>query len=159
VAGEVKVDDLMREIEDEVRRARRTRLVAHGAASDYADPQIYAAVDAVLRRAIDHRDHDALLMPDLVGDERDRRLETHLTFSSHRPVAGAAIVFLKRRVLLPMMRWLYEYSLENFRRQQRINTILFATIEELAIENAKLRQDIAGLQDGRIAGSNRSIAE
>ena len=50
------------------------------------------------------------------------------------------LIFVKRRMLLPMMRWLYEYSLENFRRQQRINTVLFACIEELAIENARLRQ-------------------
>ena len=37
------------------------------------------------------------------------------------------------------MHWLYEYSLENFRRQQRVNRLLFAAIEELAIENARLR--------------------
>ncbi|MFN7985490.1 MAG: hypothetical protein U0Q11_26925 [Vicinamibacterales bacterium] len=43
-------------------------------------------------------------------------------------------------MLLPLMRWLYEYSLENFRKQRRINQVLFACIEELAIENAWLRQ-------------------
>jgi hypothetical protein len=40
------------------------------------------------------------------------------------------------------MRWLYEYSLENFRRQRHVNQVLFACVEELAIENAKLRQQI-----------------
>jgi hypothetical protein len=80
----ISVERLMREIEDEVRRARRTRFV----------------------------------------------------------------VFVKRRLLLPATRWLYEYSLENFRRQQRVNALLFACVEELAIENAKLRK-LAELGSGR----------
>jgi Arc/MetJ family transcription regulator len=145
------VDALMLEIEDEVRRARRTRLLAQGAASDYQDPGLYAAVDALLRRAVDGRDHDALLLGELAASEGDADLQTHLQFSTHRRVLGPAILFVKRRVLLPMMRWLFEYSLENFRRQQRLNRIVFACLEELAIENARLRQDIAGLQDCRIA--------
>ena len=60
--------------------------------------------------------------------------------STHRPVVGPVVLFAKRRVLLPMMRWLFEYSQENFRRQQRLNRIVFACLEELAIENARLRQ-------------------
>ena len=40
-----------------------------------------------------------------------------------------------------MTRWLFEYSQENFRRQQRINAVLFACIEDLAIENARLRRE------------------
>ena len=51
------------------------------------------------------------------------------------------------------MHWLYEYSLENFRRQRRVNRLLFASIEELALENAKLKQEIGELKDGRIARS------
>ena len=33
-----------------------------------------------------------------------------------------------------------DYSLENFRRQQQVNRILFACLEELAIENARLER-------------------
>jgi hypothetical protein len=51
---------------------------------------------------------------------------------------------MKRRVLLPLTRWLFEYSQENFRRQDHVNRILFACIEELALENARLRRAIAG---------------
>ena len=47
------------------------------------------------------------------------------------------------RLLLPLTRWLFEYSQENFRRQDRLNRVLFACIEELAIENARLRQTLA----------------
>ena len=53
-----------------------------------------------------------------------------------------------------MTRWLYEYSLENFRRQQRLNLILFACIEELAIENAQGMQAGAG-RAGRAGGQGR----
>ena len=141
----------MREIEDDVRQARRRRLLARGGAGDYRDPAIYAGVDAVLRRALDARDHDALLLPDLMDGDPDWELSLHLRYASHRPVVGPLLIAVKRRVLLPMMRWLYEFSLENFRRQRRINTVLFAAIEELAIENARLRQALrtAGIDPDR----------
>ncbi|OFW24730.1 MAG: hypothetical protein A3H97_20125 [Acidobacteria bacterium RIFCSPLOWO2_02_FULL_65_29] len=130
----------MREIEDDLRRERRARLLEKGAPEDYRDADIYAAVEAVLRRAVETRNHDAVLLPDVLGDEDEWKLQTRLRFSSHRPIVGPIVVFLKRRLLLPITRWLYEYSLENFQRQQRVNRILFACIEELAIENAKLRR-------------------
>ena len=100
-------------------------------------PQTKGQVRYALSEA---RDPEALLLPDLLTSEADWDLSLHLKYSSHRPAAGGLIIWVKRRVLLPLMRWLYEYSLENFRRQRRINTVLFACIEELAIENARLRQ-------------------
>ncbi len=143
----VPVERLMREIEADVRQARRARLLARGGAADYRDPAIYATVDEVLRRAVDARDHDALLLPDFLSGEADWQLALHLRYASHRPLLGRWLIAVKRRLLLPLMRWLYEYSLENFRRQRRINTLLFACLEELAIENARLRQrlDAAGI--------------
>ena len=147
----LEVDRLMREIEDDVRRARRKRLLARGGATEYRDPDIYEHVDIVLRRALEARDHGALLLPDLLNSDPDWQLSTHLRFSSHRPVIGPVLIFIKRRILLPLTRWLYEYSLENFRRQQKLNTILLACIEDLAIENAKLRKSLERQErlDGR----------
>ena len=142
----IEVDRLMREIEDDVRRARRKRLLARGGAAEYRDPGIYEQVDIVLRRALEARDHGALLLPDFLSSDPDWQLTTHLKFSSHRPVIGPVLIFIKRRLLLPLTRWLYEYSLENFRRQQKLNTILLASIEELAIENAKLRKRLEGVE-------------
>ena len=136
----IEVDRVMRQLEDDVRRARRKRLLARGGADDYRDADVYEGVDLVLRRALEARDHDALLLPDFLSSDADWQLTTHLRFTSHRPVVGPVIVFFKRRLLLPLTRWLYEYSLENFRRQQHVNRVLFACIEELAIENAKLRK-------------------
>jgi hypothetical protein len=148
----VSVERLMRNIEDEVRQVRRGRLMAPGGSPSYDDRQVFAAVERVLRRAIEERDPQLLLIPDLLGDETEWRLDTKLTFSSHRPILGPVILFFKRRLLLPLTRWLYEYSRENFQRQQRINLLLFACIEELAIENARLVK-AAGLDDDGLAGA------
>lgn len=137
----------MTEIEADARRDRHARLAPAGAPG-YTDPEIFAAVDDLLRRAVE-RDEHAILLPDLLDDYEEWRLQTGLRFSSHRPVIGSALVFVKRRLLLPVMRWLFDYSRENFRRQQRMNRILAAAIEELAVENAKLRREIAGWREGR----------
>ena len=45
-------------------------------------------------------------------------------------------------LVMPVVRWLFEYSRDNFERQRRVNQVLFACIQELAIENAALRQQI-----------------
>ena len=87
----------MREIEDDVRRARRKRLLARGGAGEYRDPDIYEGVDIVLRRALEARDHDALLLPDFLSSEADWQLATHLRFTSHRRLVGPWLVFLKDR--------------------------------------------------------------
>lgn len=131
---------LMREIEDEVREQRRQRMLARGGPDEYQDEEVFAVVEDVLRRAAQGRNLDALLLPELLDADQDWELRLPLEFRSHRPVTGRLIVFLKKRVLLPLMHWLYEYSLENFRRQRLTNKLLFASIEELALENAKLRR-------------------
>lgn len=145
----VSVADLMQEIEERVRGDRRSRLLARGGPREYEDKDVFATVDAALRRALEGRDPDVLLLPDLVGDDHDWRLQTHLTFASHRGAIGPLIIWVKRRVVLPLVRWLHEYNLENFRRQERVNRLLFTCVEELAIQNAKLTKE---LQDRRIAG-------
>ncbi|MGE3707255.1 MAG: hypothetical protein AB7I13_18440 [Vicinamibacterales bacterium] len=139
-AANATVARLMREIEDEVREQRRRRVLARGGPDEYEDEVLFAIVEDVLRRAVQNRNLDALLLPDLVDADQDWDLRLPLAFSSHRPVAGPLIVFLKKRLLLPLVHWLYEYSLENFRRQRITNRLLFASIEELALENAKLRR-------------------
>jgi hypothetical protein len=52
----------------------------------------------------------------------------------------------KRRIILPLTRWLYEYTHQTFRRQHRVNRTVFAILEALAIENARLRQELEALQ-------------
>jgi len=130
----------MKEVEGAARRDRRDRLVAGGAAG-YSDPELFAEVDEVLRRAVE-RSNGTVLLPEVLPDDQEWRLDTSLRFSSHRPVIGPVIVFVKQRLLLPLVRWLVEYNRDNFRRQQRVNRLLAACIEELAIENARLRREL-----------------
>lgn len=140
----LEVGRLMSDLEDDVRRARRKRLLARGGATDYRDVDLYEKVDVTLRRALEARDHDALLLPDLLDSDEEWRLSLHLKWASHRSGVGPLLILVKRRLLLPMFRWLWEYSLENFRIQRRVNKVLFACVEELAIENARLRQALEG---------------
>jgi hypothetical protein len=146
----LSVERLMQAIEDEVRQERRARIVARGGPVEYRDPELYALVERALRRAAERQDAAAspLLLPELAGDAADWRLQTHLRFASHRPLTGGLLVFVKRRLLLPLTRWLYQYAADNFRRQERVNRLLFACVEELAIENAKLRLEIGTRPDG-----------
>jgi hypothetical protein len=138
----------METIEADVRSKVRKRLVDHGTAA-YQDEQVFESVRALLQRADAGRDRTSLMLPAILSDENDWALDTNLRLSSHRRAAGGAILFVKRRILLPLVRWLFEYSQENFRRQQRVNLILMACVEELAIENARLRRDLDALASRR----------
>jgi hypothetical protein len=135
----------MNAIESEARAKIRRRLVKQGV-SAYDDEQVFERVHALLQRAADGRNLDALLLPELLAADDEWALKPNLELSSHRPAAGGAILFAKRRILLPLTRWLFEYSQSNFRRQQRLNRILLACVEELAVENARLRRDVDALR-------------
>ena len=139
----VRVDAVMGDIERDVRARLRRHLVKRGGAADYEDEAIFDAVHALLARAVDGRNLDATLLPELVDGDVDWRLQTHLNLTTHRPgVAGRCILFVKKALVLPVTRWLFEYSQENFRRQDHLNRVLFACIEELALDNAHLRRKI-----------------
>ena len=84
----LRVEPLMREIEDQVRDELRRRMLARGGRPEYQDPEVFRSVDRLLRRAADRPDEQALL-PEFLGPESDWRLQTHLRFSSHRHVTGA----------------------------------------------------------------------
>ena len=144
----VKVERLMRDLEEAIRTERRARSLAHGGASEYRDPAVFADVEGLFRRVLETRDLDALLLPQLMDDVDSYSLRLRLRHASHRPVIGRLLVYIKRRILLPINRWLYDYMLDNFRRQERVNRLMFACIEELAIENARLRKSV-GLTDAR----------
>jgi hypothetical protein len=140
--AKLRVDAVMGEIERDVRARLRLHLIKRGGAADYQDEEIFDAVHALLARAVDERNLDATLLPELLDSDLEWRLRTHLALTTHRPAVGRFILFAKKKILLPMTRWLFEYSQENFRRQDHLNRMLFACIEELALENARLRRDI-----------------
>ena len=140
------------ELRERVRARLRERLKLHGASRAFDDPALFADVDRLLQSSIAEGDAGALLLPELLGDPDTWRLQTAMHYQSHRGSGAAAVVlFFKRRVLMPMFRWLFEYSRDNFERQRRVNQVLFACIQELAIENAALRKQMreSGAFEGR----------
>ena len=129
----------MTDIQARVRAQLRARLKASGA-TEFADDQLFTDVDAIFRQALANDDQGALILPALLPD--DWHPELSLRLASHRGGMGAVIVFIKRRLLLPLNRWLFEYTLENFRRQHRTNLALMACLQTLAIENVRLRREL-----------------
>ena len=142
------VAGVIQRIEGAVGARLRKRLVDHGVAA-YSDEQLFERVRTLLQHAADGRNLEVLLLPELLGDDVEWTLEPNLKWSTHRPAFGQAILFAKRRILLPLTRWLFEYSQSNFKRQARLNKILLSCIEELAIENARLRRDLETLASGK----------
>ena len=135
-------DQIMAELQGRVRERVRAELVRHGASAALEDPALFADIDAMLRAAIERSQPAALLLPELLGDPSTWRLDTAIKDQTHRGAAGAPIIFVKQRLLMPLLRWFYEFNRDNFERQRRINQVLFACVQELAIELAKQRREL-----------------
>jgi hypothetical protein len=140
---DVNADAIMSDLQQRVRDRLRGELLNRGGSGAFEDPQIFAEVDALLRRAADAGDADALLLPEVMGDPATWRLRSAIHYQSHRGATQASLIlFVKRRILMPMFRWLFEYSRDNFDRQRRVNHVLFACVQELAAETARLRRQL-----------------
>jgi hypothetical protein len=140
---DVSVDAVMAELQARVRERLRQQLAEQGADAAYQNPQLFADVERLLAAAVHADDRTPLILPELLGDPETWRLRVAMQYDTHRRHAlGAAIRFTKRRVLMPVLRWLFEYSRDNFERQRRVNQVLFACVQELALETARLRQEL-----------------
>jgi hypothetical protein len=158
--GDVSVEAVMADLRGRLRERLREQLLRHGTSRAFEDPEIFRAVEHLLRASAETDAPGALLLPELLGDPETWRLDTAIRYQSHRSGAAAsAILFLKRRVLMPALRWLFEYSRDNFERQRRVNLVLFACVQELAIETARLRAELhrAGTGDASNPGSSGPI--
>jgi len=138
-------EQVMAELQGRVRERVRAELVRHGASQALEDPALFADIDTMLRAAIERSQPAALLLPELLGDPSTWRLETAIKYQTHRGTAGAPIIFVKQRLLMPLLRWFYEFNRDNFERQRRINQVLFACVQELAIELATQRRELQAL--------------
>jgi hypothetical protein len=135
-AAGVDVDTVMAELHGRVRERLRGQLVEAGSEA-FADPAVFA---------VSTPEHARLILPELLGEPDAWRLTTKMAYRSHRATGAASLIlFVKQRVLMPLLRWLYEYSRDNFERQRRINHVLFACVQELALETALLRREVRRL--------------
>ena len=118
----------------QLRQQIRERELASG--GDDAKPGYIA--DMLLNDALERYGFDT----NLLFSASERELRTYLRVSTHRGIIGKPLVFVKRRLLMPVFRWLIDYSVDNFRRQQEINEFQLACLRILVLENARLRRDL-----------------
>lgn len=146
----VDVDEVMAELHRRVRERMRSELSDAGDSQVFDDPAIFAEVESLLRAAAATPEARPLILPELLGEPHTWRLTTTMRYQSHRGKgASSAIMALKRRVLMPLFRWIFEYSRDNFERQRRTNHVLFACVQDLALESALLRRELRRLSDAR----------
>ena len=144
-AGRVSTEAAMDDVRAHVRAELHARLVAQGAGDDFDSRAVFDEVDRLLTQALGHEDPRALLLPSRLADPWQPSLA--LDFPGHRGgVAGRAIRYAKARVVLPVVRWLYEHGAENFRRQQRVNVALMACLQTLAADHARLKARVESLE-------------
>jgi hypothetical protein len=135
----------MDEVRGRVRDELHARLVAQGAGDDFEDRGVFDEVERLFAKALAHEDPRALLFPARLPDPWRPALS--LDFAGHRRgLAGRLIRFTKARVVLPVVRWLYEYANENFRRQQQVDVALMACLQTLAADQARLKARLAEVE-------------
>lgn len=133
----------MAELQGRVRERLRAQVLASGGSPEFEDPAFFADVETLLNTAVSTFDSTRLILPELLGDPDTWRLNTAMRYQSHRAKGPASfLIFIKSRLLMPVLRWLFEYSRDNFERQRRTNLVLFACVQELAVETARLRREL-----------------
>ena len=154
----IDVSRVMADIRLRAGEQLRVRAMDGGNAPEFSDAELFAIVERLLKSALDDADAGdrVLLMPEIIAGRPDLTLEPVARIASHRPVIGPLILFAKRRVLQPLARWLYEYSMDNFERQARINRVTYAALQAIAVETARLRLELDALK--REAGTRGSGA-
>jgi hypothetical protein len=142
-AARVDVDRVMTELHGRVRERLRAQVAEGRDPHAFDDPALFAEVESLLRAAAGTSETSTLILPKLLGEPHTWRLSTTMRYTSHRGTGPASILtFVKQRLLMPVLRWLFEYSRDNFERQRRVNHVLFACIQELAVETALLRREL-----------------
>jgi len=116
----VDVESLMRGVEQ--------RAAARSTDAD-SDGTQWQAMQGFIREALDRRDGRKQILPILLDGEIDWRLSTYQRITSHRPRLGKVVAFMKRYLVLPAVRWLHQFNIENFRRQRGFNDLLLAALE------------------------------
>lgn len=144
----IDVTRLMTEIRRRANEELRERAFDRGNTPEFADAELFDLVERILRAAVDDADRKVLVLSEIISGNKELTLEPSARLTSHRPIVGPLIVFVKRRILQPMTQWLYEYSMDNFRRQAQINRILFAALQALAIESVRLRMELDAAKGG-----------
>ena len=135
---------MMDELHRRVRAHLREEIARTRPDSALLAPGVFDAAETVLRKAI--ADERPTVLHELMHGSIDWELQTSLRLTSHRPRSGGFILWVKRHVLLPLTRWLFNYSRDNFARQARVNDLLMSCVETLVVEHVRLRREVESLR-------------
>lgn len=141
----MSTESVMREVRDRARADLHARMIAQGAGDDFDSRAVFDAVDELFTQALAHHDHRALLLPAYFDEAWKPALSLDFPGHRHRLTAGV-IRFAKIRLVMPVVRWLFEYAQDNFRRQHRVNVALMAIVQTLAADHARLKARLADLE-------------
>jgi septal ring factor EnvC (AmiA/AmiB activator) len=139
------VDEIMAFIRDRIEARRRGGVLYEDEVRSEAS--LWLSEILIERAASESSLHQQL---DSLGDWR---LQLHPNFTSHRGRIGRLGVWVKRRILLPPLRWLLEPVESNAWRQDRLNIKLLHLIEEMAWEIGRLKSRLARLEKSRTEAS------
>ena len=79
----------------------------------------------------------------VLGPEERWRLRLHPRYRSHRSGIGPFIVWCKRNLVRPFIRWHLEFTEDNARTQAYVNESLVLLVEHLAERVVALEQELA----------------
>lgn len=141
----VSTEAVMDEVRARVRAELYARMVHKGSGDDFDSRAVFDAVDELITRALAHDDVNGQIIAARVAPPWQPSLS--LDVASHRAgMAGRTIELAKSRLVMPVVRFLFEHVSENFRRQQRLNLALMACLQTLAADHVRLEARVAALE-------------
>src|SRR5438045_1527728 len=102
---QVDVSRVMADIRMRASAELRERAFDRGNTPEFSDAELFDIVEQILRSAVDESDRKVLLLPEIIAGSKDLTLEPAARLTSHRPLVGPLIVFVKRRLLQPLTQW------------------------------------------------------
>lgn len=132
------VDEIMARLRDRIETRRRGGAL-------YED-EIRSEASLWLSEILVERDEGETALQQQLDSLGEWRPMLHPNFSTHRGPIGRFGVWVKRRILLPPLRWLLEPVEANAWRQDRLNVRLLRLAEEMAREIGRLKSRLARLE-------------
>ncbi len=141
-------------IMEDIKKSIRERIIT----STSADADILREIDDTFRHAVSLENTDNLFLSRYMRYNEDWCIDKPFIHTSHRRFIGPVIVFIKKILITPLTRWLFLYTSERFKRQQRNNEILLAYAESLTIKHFELSQRVRELEK-RLETFNKGPSE